>query len=64
MKGNGQLSPGSAESPRQDKPKEEYTKTHSNQADKKLKTKKKILKATREKRQIPSKGTSISISTN
>ena len=27
-------SPGSAESPRQDKPKEEHTKTHSNQTDK------------------------------
>ena len=26
-------SPGSAESPRQDKPKEEHTKTHSNQTD-------------------------------
>ena len=27
-------SPGSAESPRQDKPKEEHTKTHNNQTDK------------------------------
>ena len=26
-------SPGSTESPRQDKPKEEHTKTHSNQTD-------------------------------
>ena len=35
-RGNSQSSPGSAESPRQDKLKEEHTKTHSNQT---LKTK-------------------------
>ena len=33
-KGNIQLSPGSTESPRKDKPKEEDTETHSNQTDK------------------------------
>ena len=38
-KGNNQPSPGSTESPKQDKPKGEHTKTHSNQTKKKLKTK-------------------------
>ena len=33
-KGNSQPSPGSTDSPRKDEPKEEHTKTHSNQADK------------------------------
>ena len=33
-KGNSHPSPGSAQSPRQDKPKEKHTKTHSNQTDK------------------------------
>ena len=33
-KGNSQPSPGSTESPRQDKLKEDYIKTHSNQTDK------------------------------
>ena len=33
-KGNSQPSPGSTESPRQDKHKEEHTETHSNQTDK------------------------------
>ena len=42
-KGTGQPSPGSTESPRKDKPKEEHTKTHSNQTDK---DRDKILKAT------------------
>ena len=32
--GNSQPSPGSTESPRQNNPKEEHTKTHSNQTDK------------------------------
>ena len=36
------------QSPRQDKPKEEHTETHSNQTDK-IKDRDKILKATREK---------------
>ena len=33
-KGNSQPSPGSTMSPRQDKPKEKHTETHSNQTDK------------------------------
>ena len=33
-KGKSQQSPESIECPRQDKPKEEHTKTHSNQTDK------------------------------
>ncbi|MCG5650985.1 hypothetical protein L0P53_13695, partial [Holdemanella sp. DFI.5.21] len=44
---NSQPSPGSTESPRQDKPKEEHTEIHSNQTDK-IKDRDKILKATRE----------------
>ena len=36
---NSQPSPGSIENLRQDKPKEEYMKTHGNQTDEKLKTK-------------------------
>ena len=46
--GNSQPSPGSTESPRQDKPKEEHTETH---VIKLTKIKDKLLKATREKRQ-------------
>ena len=34
MKGYSHQSPGSAESPRQDKPKEKHAETHSNQIDK------------------------------
>ena len=41
-------SPGSTESSRHDKPKEEYIKTHSNQTDKNERQDE-ILKATREK---------------
>ena len=35
MRKETHLSPGSAQSPMQDKPKKEHTKTHNNQADKK-----------------------------
>ena len=54
---NSQPSPGSIENLRQDKPKEEYMKTHGNQTDKKIKDKDKIVKAAREKqhtRELPS----------
>ena len=50
-----------AESLRQDKPKEEHTKTHGNQTDKN-KDKYKILKAIREKQQITYKGIPIRLS--
>ena len=50
------------QSPRQDKPKEEHTRTYSNQT--KIKDKDKILKVTREKQQIIYKGTAISLSGN
>ena len=49
------------ESPRQNKPKEEHTKTQSNQTDK-IRGRDKILKATREKQQITYKGTPIRLS--
>ena len=49
------------ERPRQGKPKEEHTKTHSNQLTK-IKGKDKILKTTREKWQITSKRTPIRLS--
>ena len=58
MEGNSHPSPGRTESPRQDKPKEKHAETHSNQVDK-IKDKEKLLKATREKRQITCKGTPI-----
>ena len=45
MKGNSQPSPGSAESPRQDKHNEKHTKTHSNKLAR-IKDKEKLLKAT------------------
>ena len=61
-KGNSQPSPGNTESPKQDKPKEEHTETHSNQIDKKIKDRDKILKATEEKWQITYKGTPIRLS--
>ena len=57
MKGNSHPSPGSTESPRQDKPKEKHAKTHSNQ--KRIKDKEKLLKATRVKQQITYKGAPI-----
>ena len=47
-----------AQSPIQEKPKEEHTETHSNQIGK-IKDKEKLLKAAREKRQITYKGTPI-----
>ena len=50
-----------AESPRQDKPKEEHMETHNNQTGK-IKDQDKTLKATREKKQIIYKGTSIRLS--
>ena len=53
--GNSQWSPGSAESPIQDKSKEKHTKTHINQTIK-VKYKEKILKEAREKQQITHKG--------
>ena len=56
--GNSQPSPGSAENPWQEKPKEEHTETHSNQTDK-IKDKDKILKVARERWQITYKGTPI-----
>ena len=37
------------QSPRQDKPKEEHTEAYSNQTERKIKARDKILKATREK---------------
>ena len=49
-----------AQSPRQDKPKEEHTETHSNQTDNNYRDK--ILKATREKWQITYTGTPIRLS--
>ena len=45
-------SPESIESSRQHKPKEEHAEMHRNQTDKRFKTKKKILKITRENQQI------------
>ena len=50
-----------AQSPRQDKPKEEHKETHNNQTVK-IKDQDKTLKATREKQQIIHKGTSIRLS--
>ena len=50
-----------AQSPRQDKPKEEHTETHHQQTGK-IKDQDKTLKATREKQQITYKGTSIRLS--
>ena len=50
-----------AESPRQDKPKEEHMETHNRQTGK-IKDQDKTLKATREKQQIIFKGTSIRLS--
>ena len=49
-----------AQSPRQDKPKEEHTETHSNQTDNNYRDK--ILKAAREKWQITYTGTLIRLS--
>ena len=53
-----------SESLRHNKPKEEHIKTHSNQNDKKIKDKDKILKATREKWQIIYKQAPIRLSTD
>ena len=50
---NSQQSPGSSESPMQDKPKEESTETHSNQSNKKLKTRKKQKKTKKHTRESP-----------
>ena len=50
-----------AESPMENKPKQEHTETQSNQTDKN-KDKDKILKTTREKQQITYKGTPIWLS--
>ena len=61
--GNSQPSPGSAENPWQEKPKEEHTETHSNQTDK-IKDKDKILKVTKVKRQKTYKGNLIKLSAN
>ena len=62
-KGNSQPWLGSTESPRKDKLKEKHTETHSNQTDKKIKDRDKILKAAREKQQqITYKGTLIRLS--
>ena len=54
---NSQQSPGSSESPMQDKPKEESTETHSNQSNKKLRTREK-----KKKKQKSYKGISIRLS--
>ena len=51
-------SPGSTETPIQDKTKEKHAETHSNQIGK-IKDKEKLLKAAREKQQITYKGTPI-----
>ena len=59
-KGNSQPCPGSIQSPRKDKPKEEHTKAHSIKLTK-IRDKDKILKATREKWQITYKGTAIKL---
>ena len=61
--GNSQPSPGSAENPWQEKPKEKHTETHSNQTDK-IKDKDKILKVTKVKRQKTYKGNLIKLSAN
>jgi len=50
------------QSPRQDKPKEEHTEAYSNQTERKIKARDKILKATREKWQTTYKGTPIRLS--
>ena len=60
-KGNRHPSPGSAESPIQDKPKEKHTETHINETTK-IKYKEKILKPSREKKQITYKGIPIVLS--
>ena len=60
-KENRHPSPGSAESPIQDKPKEKHTETHINETTK-IKYKEKILKPSREKKQITYKGTPIRLS--
>ena len=52
--GNSHPSPGSAESPIQDKAKEEHARTHIKLT--KIKDKEKIFKATRQKQQITYKG--------
>ena len=52
--GNSHPSPGSAESPIQDKAKEEHARTHIKLT--KIKVKEKIFKATRQKQQITYKG--------
>ena len=57
-KGNIPLSPGSTESPRQDKPKGENAEKNINQI-LKIKHKEKILKAAREKQKITYKGIPI-----
>ena len=61
--GNSQPSPGSAENPWQEKPKQNHTETHSNQTDK-IKDKDKILKVTKVKRQKTYKGNLIKLSAN
>ena len=53
-KGNSQPSPGSTESPRKDKHKEEHTETVIKLT--KIKGRDKILKATREKQKLTYKG--------
>ena len=55
---NSKSSPGSTESPIQDKCKEKHAKTHINQTTK-IKYKEQILKAAREKQQITHKGIPI-----
>jgi len=60
-KRHSQPSPGSTESLRQVKPKEEHTKTNNNQTEK-IKDKDKILKATRKKWEIKYKGMPIRLS--
>ena len=60
-KGNSQSSPRSAKSPIQDKLKEKHTETHINETTK-IKYKEKILKPSREKKQITYKGTPIRLS--
>ena len=58
--GNSHPSPGSAESPIQDKAKEEHARTHIKLT--KIKDKEKIFKATRQKQQITYKGIPIRLS--
>ena len=60
-KENSHSSPGSAESPIQDKPKEKNAKTHINQT-KNIEYKEKIVKAAREKQQITHKGIPMRLS--